>query len=81
MISSTPKLSSKLNLDGKLVNAKSKGKKLGRPATTEAVIPEIFFRYYVRYKNNEINKKELSRLTALSYPTIFKYLKIIENKN
>ena len=34
----------------------------------------------IQYKN-EINKKELSRLTALSYPTIFKYLKIIDNKN
>lgn len=64
-----------------LINARAKGKKLGRPTTTADIIPEIFFRYYAKYKNNEINKTEFSKLTDLSYPTIFKYLKIVENKS
>lgn len=32
-------------------------------------------------KQNEINKSEFVKLSQLSYPTIFKYLNIVENKN
>lgn len=59
-------------------NARSKGKNIGRPVTTEEDIPNIFYRHYPKYKKGEINKKELSRLCSLSYPTIYKYLQIIE---
>lgn len=59
-------------------NAKSKGKVIGRPTTTIDNIPSIFYKHYPKYKNGEINKKEFSRLCSLSYPTIYKYLKIIE---
>lgn len=59
-------------------NARAKGKTIGRPATTLDNIPNIFYRYYPRYQNGEINKKEFSRLCSLSYPTIYKYLKIVE---
>jgi DNA invertase Pin-like site-specific DNA recombinase len=62
-----------------LHNAVAKGKTLGRPKTKEDDIPALFYRHYPKYKNNEINKKEFSRLCNLSYPTIYKYLKIIEN--
>lgn len=60
-------------------NAKAKGKIIGRPATTLEDIPNIFYRHYPKYKNGEINKKEFSRLCNLSYPTIYKYLKIVES--
>ena len=60
-------------------NAKAKGKQIGRPATTSEDIPNIFYRHYPKYKNGEINKKEFSRLCNLSYPTIYKYLKIVES--
>lgn len=61
-----------------LRNAQLKGKKIGRPPTNADNIPAIFYKHYPKYKNGEINKKEFSRLCNLSYPTIYKYLKIIE---
>lgn len=62
-------------------NAKAKGKRIGRPAVTADSIPNIFYRYYPKYKKKEINKKEFSRLCGLSYPTIYKYLTIVEEKD
>lgn len=59
-------------------NAKSKGKTIGRPATTADDIPNVFYKHYPKYKNGEINKMEFSRLCSLSYPTIYKYLNIVE---
>lgn len=59
-------------------NAKAKGKTLGRPPVTADDIPSIFYKHYPKYKNGEINKKEFSRLCSLSYPTIYKYLRIVE---
>ncbi len=59
-------------------NARAKGKKIGRPATTADDIPNIFYKHYPKYKKGELNKKELSRLCSLSYPTVFKYLQIVE---
>lgn len=60
-------------------NAKAKGKTIGRPATTADDIPNVFYKHYPKYKNGEINKMEFSRLCSLSYPTIYKYLSIVEN--
>ncbi|MFR2886633.1 MAG: recombinase family protein [Clostridium butyricum] len=62
-----------------LKNAQTKGKKIGRPATDADAIPSIFYKHYPKYKNEEINKKEFSRLCNLSYPTIYKYLHLIES--
>ena len=59
-------------------NAKAKGKSIGRPKTTTDEIPNIFYKHYPKYKNGEINKMEFSRLCSLSYPTIYKYLRIVE---
>lgn len=59
-------------------NAKSKGKTIGRPPVTADDIPGKFYKYYPKYKNGEFGKKELSRLCELSYPTIYKYLRIVE---
>lgn len=61
-------------------NAKAKGKKIGRPAVTSEDIPSIFYKHYPKYKKGEINKKEFSKLCNVSYPTIYKYLKIVEDK-
>ncbi len=61
-------------------NAKSKGKIIGRPRVTAKSIPAIFYRNYPHYKSGLINKKELSRLCSLSYPTIYKYIKIVEER-
>lgn len=59
-------------------NAKSKGKQIGRPQITADDIPSVFYKHYPKYKNGELTKKDLSRLCSLSYPTVFKYLNIIE---
>lgn len=59
-------------------NAAAKGKTIGRPKTSADDIPSNFYKHYPKYKNGEINKKELSRLCGLSYPTIYKYLGILK---
>lgn len=59
-------------------NAKAKGKAIGRPPVTADGIPSIFYKHYPKYQKGEINKKEFSRLCNLSYPTIYKYLRIVE---
>ena len=61
-------------------NAKAKGVTIGRPATSEDRIPSIFFKYYPKYKRAEINKAEFARLCSVSYPTIFKYIAIVEGQ-
>ncbi|MBQ2981618.1 MAG: recombinase family protein [Lachnospiraceae bacterium] len=60
-------------------NAKAKGKNIGRPTTTVDDIPNIFYKHYPKYKCGDINKMEFSRLCSLSYPTIYKYIKIVES--
>lgn len=61
-------------------NARAKGKRLGRPAITEYDIPPLFYKHYPKYKSGEINKAEFARVCKLSYPTIYKYLAIVEKK-
>ena len=62
-------------------NARAKGKKLGRPELTLDDIPNIFYKHYPKYKNGEMNKSELARVCRISYPTIYKYLALVEKKN
>ena len=59
-------------------NAKAKGSKIGRPTITADDIPNVFYKHYPKYKNGEINKVEFAKICSLSYPTIFKYLRIVE---
>lgn len=61
-----------------MANAKVKGKSIGRPKVTENSIPNVFYKHYPKYKKGEISKKDFSRLCSLSYPTIYKYLHILE---
>lgn len=61
-------------------NAKAKGKRIGRPETTQDDIPAIFFRHYPHYASGALNKAEFARVCDLSRPTIDKYLKIIAQK-
>ena len=62
-------------------NAKAKGKTVGRPSVKADDIPSVFYRHYPKYKQGQLTKKDLSRLCELSYPTVYKYLKIIEEAN
>lgn len=59
-------------------NAKAKGKTIGRRKTTIADIPNVFLRHYDKYKKGELSKMDLSRLCDISYPTVYKYIGILE---
>lgn len=61
-------------------NAQSKGKSIGRPKTNPDTIPAIFYKHYPKYKSGIINKKEFSKLCSLSYPTIFKYINLVDGQ-
>ena len=59
-----------------LVNAK--GAALGRPKTNKDDIPQVFYKHYPQYKEGKLNKVEFARVCGLSYPTIYKYLNLVE---
>lgn len=61
-------------------NAKAKGKKIGRRPTTAENLPSIFYRHYPLLESGMISKKELARLCNISYPTVFKYLNLVQGK-
>jgi len=63
-----------------MTNAAAKGKTIGRPVTTAEDIPSVFFKHYPQYKAGRLNKTELARVCDLSYPTVFKYLNIVEGE-
>ena len=60
-----------------MVNAKAKGKKIGRPTTTTNDIPTIFYKHYPAYASGQLNLSEFARVCELSRPTVYKYLKMI----
>lgn len=62
-------------------NARAKGRQIGRPAATAEDIPAIFYRHYPKYAKGEINKAEFARLCNLSYPTVFKYIRLAEERS
>ena len=59
-----------------MVNAKAKGKKIGRAQTTKNGIPAVFFKHYPAYVSGRMNVSELARVCGLSRPTVYKYLKL-----
>lgn len=63
-----------------MANAKARGSVIGRPVLTSDNIPNIFMKYYPKYKQGEINISELSRLCDMSRTTIYKYLNILGDK-
>lgn len=65
--------------EGKLGVRKPRGK-YGRPKTTIAQIPEDFFLYYILYNDGQMNITEFARACKLSRPTIYKYIKILEDE-
>lgn len=61
-----------------MANARSKGIKLGRPQTTIETLPYGFLKYYPMFQKGSINLSELSRLSSISRPTLYKYLRLLE---
>lgn len=62
-----------------LDNARAKGKTLGRPKTDKDDIPPIFYKHYPLYQKGKLNKVEFAKICGLSYPTIYKYLALVES--
>ena len=58
-------------------NAKSKGKRIGRPHTTKDNIPALFYKHYPSFASGQINVSEFARICGLSRPTVYKYLKLV----
>lgn len=58
-------------------NAKSKGKRIGRPHTTKDNIPALFYKHYPAFASGQMNVSEFARICGLSRPTVYKYLKLV----
>ena len=61
-----------------MANAKAKGKKIGRPKTTQENIPFNFLKHYPSYASGNLNLSEFARVCNLSRTSIYKYLDIIK---
>lgn len=61
-----------------MANAKAKGVRLGRPPICAEGVPDRFVRYYAGYLQGRYNVSELARLTGVSRPTVYRYLKALE---
>ncbi|MCR4577925.1 MAG: recombinase family protein [Clostridiales bacterium] len=60
-----------------MMNAKAKGKHIGRKPTTKEDIPALFYKHYPAFLKGEYSVSEFARLCNLSRPTVYKYLKLI----
>ena len=60
-----------------MANARAKGKQIGRKPITKADLPSAFLKYYPSYMNGTMNITELARVSGLSRPTIYKYIKMV----
>ena len=60
-------------------NARTKGRKIGRPQTTIDQIPSGFLRHYPAYKSGHLNLSELARVCDLSRTTVYKYIDLLDS--
>ena len=60
-----------------MVNAKAKGRQVGRRPTNKDDISEVFYKHYPAYVAGQMNVSELARICDLSRPTVYKYLKMV----
>ena len=61
-----------------MVNAKAKGKQIGRPRLVMDDLPANFLRHYPAYKKGQLNVTELARVCELSRTTAYKYIAFLE---
>lgn len=62
-------------------NAKEKGKKIGRPKTTEDSIPDKFWKYYKLYQDKQISIADFARIMECSRTTIYKYISLKDKES
>lgn len=63
-----------------LANAKAKGKRIGRPPLSPDTVPDMFYRYYPKYKSGEITMTELAKLCQVARSMAYRYLQTVEGK-
>lgn len=61
-----------------MVNARAKGKRIGRPQVTVDSIPAIFLRHYPAYRSGALNVSELARVCEVSRTTVYKYIGLLK---
>ena len=61
-----------------MANARAKGKQIGRKPVTKADLPAAFIKHYPAYANGSMNLSELARICAISRPTAYKYIHLME---
>ena len=61
-----------------MVNARAKGKRIGRPQVTVESIPAIFLRHYPAYRSGALNVSELARVCGVSRTTVYKYIGLLK---
>ena len=59
-----------------MVNAKAKGKKIGRPEVTRENLPDKFWKYYEMYRTKQINISEMAHLLGCTRTTVYKYISL-----
>ena len=62
-----------------ILNAKAKGKHIGRPRVTVDKIPSKFMKYYPAYKSGSLNITNMSKILECSRATIYKYISMLES--
>jgi len=60
-----------------IANARSKGKRIGRPALLPDAIPSKVIKTYELYQAGTISKVDYARMCSISRPTLDKYLSIM----
>lgn len=61
-----------------MVNARAKGKRIGRPQVTVEDLPSVFLRHYPAYRKGALNVSELARVCGVSRTTVYKYIGLLE---
>ena len=61
-----------------MTNARAKGKQIGRRSVTKEDIPTTFLKHLPAMQNGLMNVSELARICNLSRPTVYKYIKLLQ---
>ena len=61
-----------------MVNARAKGKRIGRSQVTVEDLPCAFLRHYPAHRKGALNVSELTRVCGVSRTTVYKYIGLLE---
>lgn len=61
-------------------NAKAKGRHIGRPALSEEMLPKKFFKYYPKYKDEQMTLTDFAKVLGCTRKTLYSYIRVYEGK-